>query len=147
MQHHHGPLCDACLTSLSLLSPSLPHHRTSWGEESWSCVLSQTGINRHEAFQPWNLGYLAGFRLLFLLFTHYNRRRSHRGRLWRLQQTAAQRSPLPISGQWDVINQHWKHTGFKQGKSVFLLCCTNYEMHYVSIYTAALTILIISMNG
>lgn len=74
---------------LSSLSPSSSHQRRSWGEERWSCVLSRASTNKPEAFQPSNLSYSAGFRLLFLLFKHHNKSRSRRGRLWRLQQTAA----------------------------------------------------------
>lgn len=96
-------LCGACcLHALSSLLPCV------WGREMLLCPISHRQ-NRHESFQPWNLSYSAGSHLLFLLFTHYNRRQRYRGRLWRLQQTTACRPPLPVNGWPDVINQCEKH--------------------------------------
>lgn len=106
---------DSCWNIPNLASSRalLPCLVRGGAEERWFCALSHTGINRHKAFQPWNLSYSAGLHFLLLLYTHHNRRCSHRGRLWRLQQNATHRPALPISGLSDVINEHWKNTIFK----------------------------------
>ena len=90
-------------------------------EERCSCVLSLTGRNRHEFFQPWNLSYSAGSHLLFLLFTHYNRRQRYRGRLWRLQLVDL----LCQSAAGRMLSINVKNTPIQNG---YVFCCTNYEL-------------------